>query len=164
MAWTAPKTWVVGEPLTAQDLNLHVRDNLLALKAPPTALVKLDETSDYTTTSTAFVAIDSSRLSLSLTTTGGDVMIGFFANILNSTSHTQLDIEFDGVMVGGDNGLIRITAGSGAYQLASLVTLKQSVSVGTHTICMMWKVVAGTATLYAGTVLDTHPTFWAREI
>lgn len=29
MAWTAPRTWVAGEVLTAALLNTHVRDNLL---------------------------------------------------------------------------------------------------------------------------------------
>ena len=29
MAWTAPRTWVVGEVLTAALLNTHLRDNLL---------------------------------------------------------------------------------------------------------------------------------------
>ena len=30
MAWTAPRTFVAGEVLTAALLNLHLRDNLLA--------------------------------------------------------------------------------------------------------------------------------------
>ena len=32
MAWTAPRTWVAGEVLTAALLNTHLRDNLLALR------------------------------------------------------------------------------------------------------------------------------------
>lgn len=31
MAWTAPRTWVVGEVVTASMMNTHVRDNLKAL-------------------------------------------------------------------------------------------------------------------------------------
>ena len=31
MAWTAPKTWTVGEGVTAALMNTHLRDNLLAL-------------------------------------------------------------------------------------------------------------------------------------
>lgn len=31
MAWTAPRTWVAGETVTATLLNAHVRDNLKAL-------------------------------------------------------------------------------------------------------------------------------------
>lgn len=33
MAWTAPRTWVTGETVTAALMNTHVRDNLTALKA-----------------------------------------------------------------------------------------------------------------------------------
>jgi hypothetical protein len=32
MAWTTPKTWSVGETLTAANFNLHIRDNLNFLK------------------------------------------------------------------------------------------------------------------------------------
>lgn len=31
MAWTAPRTWAVGETLTAANFNTHIRDNLLAV-------------------------------------------------------------------------------------------------------------------------------------
>lgn len=31
MAWTAPRTWQVGEVVTAAQLNTHVRDNLMAV-------------------------------------------------------------------------------------------------------------------------------------
>lgn len=32
MAWTAPRTWIVGELVTETRLNEQVRDNLLVLK------------------------------------------------------------------------------------------------------------------------------------
>jgi hypothetical protein len=164
MAWTAPKTWTVGEPLTAPDLNAQLRDNMLALKTPPTALVKLDEPSDYTTTSTVFVPVDTSRLSLSLTTSGGDVMIVFFANIANSTQATFIDIEFDGVMIGGDEGLGRAP---NLHSLCCISVLKTGVAAGGHTIRLMWRVsAASTSTLYAGVTagFNTHAHFWAREV
>lgn len=31
MAWTTPKTWTVGEVVTAANMNLHLRDNLNAI-------------------------------------------------------------------------------------------------------------------------------------
>lgn len=34
MAWTAPKTWVAGETVTAAQLNAHLRDNLKAITDP----------------------------------------------------------------------------------------------------------------------------------
>lgn len=33
MAWTAPRTWIAGETLTAALLNTHVRDNMLQTEA-----------------------------------------------------------------------------------------------------------------------------------
>lgn len=33
MAWTSPRTWVAGEKVTATLMNVHVRDNLAALRA-----------------------------------------------------------------------------------------------------------------------------------
>lgn len=33
MAWTAPKTWVTGDPLNASNMNTYIRDNQVALKA-----------------------------------------------------------------------------------------------------------------------------------
>jgi hypothetical protein len=35
MAWTAPRTWIAGELVTASIGNAHWRDNLLALRASP---------------------------------------------------------------------------------------------------------------------------------
>jgi len=35
MAWTAPKTWTVGEMVTAANMNTHLRDNLNALGRDP---------------------------------------------------------------------------------------------------------------------------------
>ena len=52
MAWTAPKTWADDELVTANVMNTHIRDNLNALKTPPSDHYKLNEASDYTTTST----------------------------------------------------------------------------------------------------------------
>ena len=67
MAWTQPKTWA-SEPLTSSDLNTHLRDNLEILKDPPSDDNILNQGSDYTTTSTAFVNIDGTNLSLTITT------------------------------------------------------------------------------------------------
>ena len=33
MAWTTPHTWVAGAVVTASQLNQHLRDNLLAIRA-----------------------------------------------------------------------------------------------------------------------------------
>jgi hypothetical protein len=48
MAWTDPKTWDVGEVLTASDLNTHLRDDLDYLHDnPPYALLDSVSNSSY---------------------------------------------------------------------------------------------------------------------
>jgi hypothetical protein len=42
MAWNTPKTWNVGDILTASDMNTYVRDNTAFLNAPPSARVYND--------------------------------------------------------------------------------------------------------------------------
>lgn len=63
MGWTAPRTWVAGETVTAAMLNQHLRDNLLAL----TGLVV--KASDESVTSSA-VLQDDNELTFSVGATG----------------------------------------------------------------------------------------------
>lgn len=163
MAWTQPKTWS-SEPLTSADLNTHLRDNLEALKDPPSAQYVLDEASDYSTTSTSFVAVDSSNLALSLTTTGGDLLVHFHG-VLQITTHVIfLDVYLDGSPIGGDDGLVQLLNGTHTLSFTRLV---QNISAGAHTLELRWRVNAGTAVLYAGAGTlnaDLHPQFWVREV
>ena len=57
MAWTAPRTWVVGEVLTAALLNTHLRDNLLE-----TAVAKVTTAGDvvYATGANALTRLGAS--------------------------------------------------------------------------------------------------------
>jgi hypothetical protein len=163
--WSAPRTWSVGELVTAALLNQHLRDNLEYLKTPPTALYVVNQSSDYTTTSTSFVNVDNTNLALTINTSGGDVLIGFFGYISNGGGTIYLDVELDGVRIAGDDGLLRGAAA--ATQHYAFVLLKSGVSVGTHTFKLQWKVNSGTATLFAGAgtaANDVHPQFWVREV
>ena len=45
MAWTAPRTWVVSEIVTASHMNTHVRDQLLYLKGQAGAVELEDDLS-----------------------------------------------------------------------------------------------------------------------
>lgn len=44
MAWTTPRTWTVGEIVTASLLNAHLRDNLSSLKTAAEAMVDVRRT------------------------------------------------------------------------------------------------------------------------
>jgi hypothetical protein len=170
--WTAPRTWAVGELVTAALLNTHLRDNLEALKVPPTALHNVNQGSDYQTTSTSFVNVDATNLALTIVTGGGDVLIGFygFVNVAAGAKFAYFDVEIDGVRMAGDDGLVAANSQQSANQAfcVSFVTLKQGLAAGTHTFKLQWKATsAATLTLYAGagtTALDLHPQFWVREV
>jgi len=49
MAWTAPRTWVAGELVTAALVNVHVRDNELAIGPHLIARKTADESTSSTT-------------------------------------------------------------------------------------------------------------------
>jgi hypothetical protein len=164
MAWTQPKTWA-SEPLTSSDLNTHLRDNLEILKDPPSDDNILNQGSDYTTTSTAFVNIDGTNLSLTITTQGGAVMVHFHGVVGNGTGTVFLDFTIDSVRHGGDDGIIRTVSNN--QQGISFTRLITGLAAGSHTFTLQWKVNANTGTLYAGagtSLFDVHPQFWVREV
>ena len=167
--WTQPRDWSVDELVTPALLNAQLRDNLEFLKNPPTDLYDVDESSDYTTTSTSFVDVDGTNLALTIETEGGDVMVGFVGSVShsNGTARIYFELDVDGSPAGGDDGICLVAQNTWRNQTASFVFLIQGLSEGSHTIKLQWKTNVGTATLYAGagtTNFDMHPQLWAREV
>jgi len=161
MAWTTPRTWVTGELITATLMNAHIRDNLSALKDPPTDEAVRTGVADYTTTSTSFVDVDATNLALTITTAGGDVMVGMTGTLTNTdaTYMTFFDVDVDGTREGGVNG---ITHGHGTSpKPVGFVWMVRGLSAGTHTFKLQWRVNGGTGYLYAH---DSTIQFWAREV
>jgi hypothetical protein len=158
MAYTTPKTWVTGELVTATEMNTYMRDNQTALKSPPSDQYIIDESADYTTTSTSFVDIDATNFALTITTTGGDIEVSFLGTLISSAvSRAYFTLAVDGTAIseGGTDGI----AGSAYSTISSRVnygaiasfhwTIK-GLSAGSHTVKMQWKTTTGTLTLYAG--------------
>ncbi|MDX1993704.1 MAG: hypothetical protein SF029_15050 [bacterium] len=170
MTWTTPKTdWQEGDIVAASDMNA-LGTNLNALKTPPTALVTLNEAADFTTTSTTFTDVNTTRLSLTLATTGGAVLVTFAGSIsLNvANSAVYFDLLVNGSRIAGDDGILVVTAASVAATNASFTYWLTNLPAGTHTIRLQWKVPAGTTvTMWAGAgtaLADLHPQFAAREV
>ncbi len=184
MAYTAPRTWVAGEIVTATLMNTHLRDNLIALKDPPSAASSLN-VSDLSTTSTSFTNIDGTNLSLSVTTTGGDLMVGFSGSFvmtntdLSSRCRGALDFTVDGTRQGNTDGILSLGEGGFADHAddeggtpVSFVRLVTGLAAGAHTINMQWKAASdgtGTTTIKlfggAGSTYNlSEPQFWAREV
>ena len=172
MAWTAPKNWTTGEALTASDMNVHIKDNLNALKTPPTAHYECNEGSDYQTTSTSFVDVDGTNLRLTITTTGGDVLVGFCGSVNNGTNPSGVYLNIHESVAGGvlvaDDGILSSWDPTTAAQVPiSFVYLVTGLAAGEHIFKLQWKVYSGTATMYAGAgtgAADVHHQFWAREV
>lgn len=164
MAWTDPKTWTAAV-LSSSDLNTHLRDNLNALKEPPTDDHTVNEATDYSTTSTSFTNVDGTDLSLTITTTGGDVLVHFHGVMANASGGILLDFTVDGVRHSTDDGILR--HGTNVACATTFTRLVTGLSAGSHTFVLQYKVTGGTGIIYAGAAtggFDVHPQFWVREV
>ncbi|MCY4018070.1 MAG: hypothetical protein OXG39_01555 [Chloroflexi bacterium] len=160
MAWTTPKTdWSTGELVAASDLNA-IGDNLAALRNLGKAAYTTTE--DIVADNRDFALIDSNNLNLTITTTGGDVLVHFHGSI-TQVSHKSvfLDIEIDGASIGGVDGTfvnqLIWNKNYTARSLLSFTRLIQNLSAGSHIFKLQWK-GTGSNTLKAGAQ------FWVREI
>ncbi len=168
MAWTSPKTWS-SEPLTSLDLNTYMRDNQNYLKDRLDSSVStiVSGAIPLTTTSTAFVDVEPSRLSLQLRTHGGEVLLGFTGTVeCRQLSHSvYFNVAVDGVDYFADDGVtsLRIDhATTRRHKPLSFVLLIPGLSAGQHRFTLRWKVSNGnTATI---NVTELHPQFWAKEV
>jgi hypothetical protein len=178
MSWTTPKTWTPDEVVTATDMNIHVRDNLNALKTPPGSQVVRNNGTAYSTTSTSFVPVDSTNLKVTLTTAGGAVMVGFqgTAHADSATSrHMSFDVRIDGTTnwaesQGYAGGIVTTAIQSTVAQGVSFgPVFIHGLPAGQHTFELMWRMNGGTGYLHSDTndaeYRNEEPViFWAREI
>lgn len=165
MAWTDPKTWT-AEVLSSSDLNTHLRDNLNALKNPPSDFYTFNDTADWSMSSTSWADIDATDLNVSITTTGGDVIVHFHGTILGATQ-SYFDFTINGTRHAGDDGIIRM-AGNSLHYAAVFTMIVSGLAAGTYIFKMQWKAAAASAiNLFAGAGTantDVHGQFWAREV
>lgn len=140
--WTTPITWNVDQLVTNDDLNEQVRDNLEYLLSPNHQRIVRDNGGDYSITNvTTFQDVDSTNLSISLTTHGGPVLVHWqFVGRTNGTAHeAYYDIALDGVRIGAAH-----TLGLGNY--ANLINIPISISAlitpllaGTYVLRPQWR-------------------------
>lgn len=170
--WTTPRTWSTGELVTASIMNTHVRDNLNALKTPAGGYNTLNLGADITTTSTSFADVDSTNLSLTFTTGGGDVLI-FFLGAVSSSANTSIYLDiYESVAagrLGTDDGLYLVGANTViSFIYPAVICFRATgLSAASHNFKLQWKTGSGTATMYAGAGTankDVHPHFFAVEI
>lgn len=162
--FTTPRTWSDAELVTAALLNTHIRDNEDYLLTPNTIYVKNTSATDFTTTSTSYVAVDAT-LSVALTTHGGHLLIGATFNCDLSTVGTiTFAFDVDGTQHYQWQANTNAAAGTPEYRgnnRASVLLPASIIAAGAHTVALKWKVSTGTGTVY-NDALNTF--FWAVEI
>lgn len=133
MAWTAPRTWVAAEILTADMLNEQLRDNLLETmpakaKTPGAFFVTTEENviterishaaridASETTASTSFTDLATVGPSVTVET-GTKALIVISAEILNDNANAQSVMSW--TMSGASNRL----PGASAVELTALIS------------------------------------------
>ena len=152
MAWTTPKTdWETGELVAASDMNA-VGENLAALKAPATAVYTSTEDIAVPNHST-FTDIDSNKFNLTITTTGGDVLVNFDG--ASTANDFHIDVEVDGTRQGDVNHGLRRGGAYAHNEFVSFTRLIQNLSAGSHTFKLQGK---------RDTTLRAGAQFWVREV
>lgn len=167
MTYIDLSNFVTLDVLPSADMN-QILDNIRAVKEPPEDNYTLNEGADYTTTSTSMVDVDATNLALAITTTGGDVEVGFPGAVSNSTNGAAVsfDLWVDGALLAGNNGIIGCTVPAANRIVPMHFTVTIPLAAGAHTINLRWRVGSGTGKLYAGAAFfngDFHPKFYAVE-
>lgn len=156
-----PTAFLIG----ASDWNQDVVANTQALKNPPSASYTLNEPSDYAGAG-AWADVDATNLALTMTTTGGDVMVHFDGTFYMASGggNLLLDVDVDGTRNAGDDGMGKQTL-STTPEWVSFTRVIEGLSAASHTFKLQWN-TSTLARLAAGSggTHDVHPQFWVREI
>lgn len=155
MAWATPPTFTAHTTLGASSLQT-LSDNESYLLSGFSASKLYDKGSDITTTSTTFVAVDSTNLARTVTINGTKALIIFRGVFSSGTSirHIDLDVNVNGTRwasTGADgSSTVQATTNTIAYP-GSVVMVVDGLTPGSNTFQAMWKTSsAATLTLYAG--------------
>ena len=165
--WTPPRTWTVGELVTAGVLNTHLRDNLEYLKAQndlPLNVATAASPTSYSSASTVFTDVDSAALSLTLITSGGAVLLGFSTHVQHNAvlGETRLDWNINGTRIGDPTyGTCFMQAAAASTHTPVTYMLMRALAAGTHTLKLQFASSGGTTTLggIAGGI-----NMWALEL
>lgn len=167
MAWTTAKTWATGDELDATTLNTYVRDNQNHLKDRMDNLECVQQLGgNYTTTATSFTDVDATNLSLTITTNGGTVAVGFVGTLENGGSGNRVYLEVDidsgtAALSGGQLSITRVGINDQSLPFG-FVAMVEGLSAGAHTFKLQWAVSSGIGKLYASTSAMLE--FWVKEL
>ncbi len=165
MAWTAPRTWVTAEVVTASLMNTHVRDNFLetapAIATGTSRLIVSDGTNSIaerqvlntflttaeTTTSTSYTNLTTTGPAVTVTT-GTDAIIIMSALMSNDTNADRSlmahAVSGATTKAASDNDAFRFEAGANQDISASKVVFNDALTGGSNTFTAKYRVTGGT--------------------
>lgn len=159
MPWSVPDDWNTIVVPGATDMNRNIRDNMnyLFSQRPSPGLVRTGSF-DYTTTSTSWVAVDTTNLVLTATINSGRFRVFCNGTWIGSASTVNLyvDIGIDGTIIRGSSAnygsasQLSGSVGTGRWPFSFIATFT-GISVGAHSFYLAWRVDSGT-----GTMLNTN--------
>lgn len=155
MAWTAPRTWTTGEIVTAAQLNVHLRDNLIDLDRR-TSPVFATVTPEQGTTSTTFTGLATAGPAVTVT-------IGSTGKALVTLYAYQYSNESGGTGLAGfsiTGATTRAAEDKGALSFVSVSSLQgirhgcvnpiSSLNAGSTTFTTVYRSTSGTNTASFG--------------
>jgi len=165
MAWTAPRTWVTSEVVTASHMNTHVRDNLLEtgpaivtagdkilVSDAANSLVEREVTANEvgaaeTTTSGSYTNLTTSGPSVTVTT-GTTALVVLTTRVSNSSAGQSCFMGFDisgASTVAASDGRALQAANGADYQLrVSAMYAQTGLTAGSNVFKAEYRVSAGT--------------------
>lgn len=154
MAWSTPKTWGT-EVLTSADMNQYIRDNQNFLKdaVDPLPFENKPRNVTYSTNVGSWANVDATNLSATLTTTGGNVLLGLQASC-RTAGGNEINLR---VAIDGNNAFYIRVQRNEYNSNASFVGVAYGLTAGSHVFRLQWQTTGGTNYLVA-------PLFWVREV
>lgn len=162
MSYTAVATRSGANTVSSSDWNTYVRDNMAYLyQGRPRTQIIREGSSNYTTSSTGFVAVDTTNLRITQTINSGIYKVEAWGVVQHSDTASgagtelggriSLDFLLDGTTrLGGTNGLLSILQSNNgsamhAFHISGIFT---GVTVGSRTIALAWRTSGATAKMF----------------
>ncbi len=166
MAWTAPRTWVTGETVTAALMNAHIKDNLLETAAAKAAtaggyfvatgtntLVERVAAEDFNGggsnfTSTSYTTTGSAGADVTLTT-GTSAFVSVGAHIWHDSAGEKVFVGYAvsgaSTVAAGDGAALMHESSAGGNRMAAVFShLRTGLTAGSNTFTTEWRVDTGT--------------------
>jgi hypothetical protein len=161
MAWTAPRTWVVSEIVTAALLNAQIRDNELDLDAR-TTMVQSPVTTSQTTTSTTYTDLATAGPAVTLTV-GTQMLVTVGCQLTNNTAADGALMSFAmtgaATVAAGDDRAFGVGGFSGSLPnlIGSRTWLVTGLTPGSYTVKAVYKAVTGGTATFLNRQIIAQP-------